>query len=84
MIFTHYFFSIVDSNSQNLINNLIRQDTMVKHNDKYKIKVSWNLANIYLSLLIFLMININFICLIITRFNKKFEKMDYVWNVYYV
>lgn len=40
MIFTHYFFSIVDSNSQNLINNLIRQDTMVKHNDKYKIKVS--------------------------------------------
>lgn len=58
MIFTHYFFSIVDSNSQNLINNLIRQDTMVKHNDKYKIKVSWNLANIYLSLLIFLMINI--------------------------
>ena len=84
MIFTHYFFSIVDSNSQNLINNLIRQNTMVKHNDKYKIKVSWNLANIYLSLLIFLMININFICLIITRFNKKFEKMDYVWNVYYV
>lgn len=40
MIFTHHLFFIVDSNSQNLMNNLIRQDTMVKHNDKYEIKIS--------------------------------------------
>lgn len=36
----HHFFSIFDSNSQRLMNNLIRQDTMIKHNDKYEIKVS--------------------------------------------